>query len=304
MPLDFHRDPRPFLAAAGELLAAQPVLGSVIATVSERAARVLETGEDPMAGHDLPFEPWWVVVRDEAGRAVSAAMRTAPFAPYPSFSLPMDDGSATELAAALHARGELLGGANGASPGSAVLAEQTARLWGGTAVTGKQTRLWECDEVTMPPAPPGRLRRATEDEAELLLAWFVAFHLEADEQAGREPDPASGEHVAIDDVLLRVREGVEWVWEDLDGDVVHMSGASLPSYGVSRVGPVYTPKPHRGRGIASYVVAELSRRGLVAGQRMCLFTDAANPTSNKVYEAVGYRTVAEMAEHKVVVPGS
>ena len=29
--------------------------------------------------------------------------------------------------------------------------------------------------VELPPAPEGRLRRATEDDAELVLAWFTAF---------------------------------------------------------------------------------------------------------------------------------
>ena len=32
---------------------------------------------------------------------------------------------------------------------------------------------------------------------------------------------------------------------------------------------------------------------------MCLFTDQANPTSNKIYEALGYRPVVDMA-HFVV----
>ena len=58
----------------------------------------------------------------------------------------------------------------------------------------------------------------------------------------------------------------------------------------------------RGRGIASYVVGELTRRGLEAGDRMCLFTDQANPTSNKIYAALGYETVVDMAEHLVRLP--
>ena len=149
----------------------------------------------------------------------------------------------------------------------------------------------------MPPAPEGLLRRATEDDAELVLAWFTAFHEEADEQAGREPDPHSGEHNTLDSVLVRIREGVEWVWELPDGEVVHLTGAGLPSYGVSRIGPVFTPKEHRGAGIASYVVGELTRRGLEAGHRMCLFTDQANPTSNKIYARLGYEPVVDMAEH-------
>ena len=186
-------------------------------------------------------------------------------------------------------------------PGAEVLARATAELTGGELVTDKATRLWEATSVTVPPAPEGGLRQATEDDAELVLSWFEAFHAEADEQAGREPDPTSGEHNTLDSVLVRIREGVEWLWELPDGEITHLTGAGLPSYGVSRIGPVYTPKEHRGRGIASYVVGELTRRGLEAGHRMCLFTDQANPTSNKIYAGLGYRPVVDMAEHLVVV---
>lgn len=304
MDLEFFDAPQPFLDAAGDLLAAEPILGSVIASVTTRTARELADGRDSWAEVGAPFERWWVVVRDDSGVVVSAAMRTAPFKPYPTFAMPMGDDAARALAVALHERGELLGGANGALPGSEVLARETARLAGAEVVSDKSTRLWEATSVEVPPTPEGRLRLATEDDAELVLAWFTAFHEEADEQAGREPDPAGGEHNTLDSVLVRIREGVEWLWELPDGTVAHLSGASLPAYGVSRIGPVYTPREHRGRGLASYVVGELTRRGLEAGRRMCLFTDRANPTSNKIYAGLGYEPVVDMAEHLVVVrPG-
>ena len=66
----------------------------------------------------------------------------------------------------------------------------------------------------------------------------------------------------------------------------------------------FTPRELRGRGIASYVVGELTRRGLEAGHRMCLFTDRANPTSNKIYAGLGYEPVVDMAEHLVRVPAN
>jgi predicted GNAT family acetyltransferase len=301
LTLEFFDAPQPFLDAAGGLLAAEPVLGSVIASVSERTARELADGRDSWAEVGAPFARWWLAVRDGDGEVVSAVMRTAPFRPYPTFSLPMEADAARALATALHDRGELLGGANGALPGAEVLARATAELTGGEMVAEKATRLWEATTVEVPPAPEGRLRQATEDDAELVLAWFTAFHEEADEQAGREPDPTSGEHNTLDSVLVRVREGVEWLWELPDGTVAHLTGSGLPSYGVARIGPVYTPKEFRGRGIASYVVGELTRRGLEAGHRMCLFTDQANPTSNKIYAGLGYEPVVEMAEHLVRV---
>lgn len=303
MELEFFDAPQPFLDAAGDLLASDPVLGSVLASVTERIARELTGGRDSWAEVHAHFERWWLVVRDGSGEVVSAAMRTAPFKPYPTFAMPMADDAARALAVALHERGEFLGGANGALPGSEVLARSTAELAGGEVVVDKATRLWEATSVEVPPAPEGRLRRATEDDAALVLAWFEAFHAEADEQAGREPDPASGEHNTIDSVLVRIREGVEWLWELPDGTVAHLSGAGLPSYGVGRIGPVFTPRQYRGRGrgIASYVVGELTRRGLAAGHRMCLFTDRANPTSNKIYAGLGYAPVVDMAEHLVRV---
>src|SRR5690349_6646944 len=301
MELEFFDAPQPFLDAAGGLLAAEPVLGSVIASVSERTARELADGHDSWAEVDAPFERWWLAVRDDTGEVVSAAMRTAPFKPHPTFALPMTDEAARALAAALHDRGELRGGANGALPGAEVLARATAEPAGGEMVAVKAPRLWEATSVEVPPVPEGRLRLATEDDAELVLAWFTAFHAEADEQAGREPDPESGEHNTLESTLVRIREGVEWLWELPDGTIAHLTGAGLPSYGVGRIGPVYTPKEHRGRGIASYVVGELTRRGLEAGHRMCLFTDQANPTSNKIYASLGYEPVVEMAEHLVRV---
>ena len=303
MRLEFFTDPARFLQAAAPLLAADPVLGTVIASVTERTAREVARGEDSWDEVGAPFDRWWVAVRDEAGEVVSAAMRTAPFAPYPTFNVSMTDEAAAALSAALYERGEFLGGANGALPGSRALAEETARLWGGALVVDKHTRLWEATSVEVPPAPEGRLRRATEGDAELVLAWFRAFHSEADERAGREPDPDAGEHNTLDSVLVRIREGVEWLWECPDGEVVHLTGSGMPAFGVVRIGPVFTPKEHRGRGIASHVVGELTRRGLAAGHRMCLFTDQANPTSNKIYADLGYRPVYDMADHLVTAAG-
>ncbi len=295
MHLEFFDRPEPFLDAAGPPLAAEPVLGSVIASVSDRTARELVDGIDSWADVGAPFERWWLVVRDESGLVVSAAMRTAPFKPYPIFCLPMLDEVAGTLAAALHARGEVLGGVNGALSAAETIAADTASLGGGTVASRRRSTLWEATEVTVATPPPGRLRRATQDDAPLVLAWFTAFTVEADEQAGREPDPGGGEHNTMESVLVRIREGVDWLWERPDGEVVHLTGSGLPSYGVCRIGPVFTPKEQRGRGLASYVVAELTRRGLEAGHRMCLFTDRANPTSNKIYEALGYHPVVDMA---------
>lgn len=295
--LEFFDDPAAFLAVAGDLLAGDPVVGSVIATVTERAAAA------DAAGGPLPAHPrWWVAVR-EGDTLVSACMRTAPFKPHPIFTMPMPEPAALGLARALHERGEWLGGANGALPAASVVAEETARLVGGSVRVEMHTRLFECSEVGVPPAPPGTvLRAARRDEAALCLDWFRRFGAEADEQAGRKSGHDHGEHHDLADIERRIRQDALWVLQDAAGTVCHLTGVSPPAYGVSRVGPVYTPREHRGHGYASYAVGELTRRLLDRGVRACLFTDQANPTSNGIYESLGYARVVDMVNLSVVAP--
>jgi GNAT superfamily N-acetyltransferase len=290
--LEFYDDPALFLEVAGDLLATDPVIGSVIATVTRQAAAGGGTG---------PYA-WWLVVR-EGGAIVSAGMRTAPFEPYPTFVMPMPESAALDLARALHGRGEPLGGSNGALPAASVIAEETARLTGGRAEVNQHTRLFECTEVTVPePDPRWRLRAAEQPDAELSLHWYTRFGAEADEQAGREAGSGHTEHFSLEEIRRKIEDRVIWLVEDPTGEVVHLTGVSTPAYGVSRVGPVYTPPAHRGHGLASYAVAELTRRGLAEGIRMCLFTDQANPTSNKIYEALGYERVVDMTNLLVHAP--
>jgi hypothetical protein len=287
--LEFIEDPAVFLASVGSYLRADPVLTTVVATVTRQAAAQDERGEPRPT--DRPR--WWAVVRDDAG-VVGVAMRTAPFEPYPMFVLPMSDDAARGLARALHARAEVPGGVNGVLPATRVLADELAALAGGTASVHEHTRLFELGALVEPPPAPGRLRPATPDDHDLCRAWFNAFARDAAEQAGRTDLPAEGERFDDTDMRQRIAEQRVWLWEDPSGETVHLTGFNLPAFGVVRVGPVYTPGAHRGRGYASAAVAGVSRQLLDAGHRVCLFTDQANPTSNGIYRALGYEPVVDM----------
>jgi GNAT superfamily N-acetyltransferase len=287
--LEFTDDAAYFLAEAKAHLAAEPVVTTVIATVTARLAE-RPIGRDD----DAPFH-WWAIARDERGSVAGVVMRTAPFPPYPLYVLAMPDDAARLLAQTLHDRGEEVGGVNGALPAVRVFAEEYARLTGGEAAVHEHLRLFELGELSVPPAPPGRLRSATRDDAGLCLAWFRDFESAAAEQAGREGTHGIGESFTLEDMHARIDDGVIWLWVDEEGEPVHLTGANVPANGVTRVGPVYTPRQYRGRGYASRAVAEISRAYLEQGVRCCLFTDQANPTSNKIYEALGYRPVVDMA---------
>lgn len=292
MELEFYADPADFLTAAGDHLATQPVVATVVATVAERAVREIADGIE-QDGRD-----WYVVARD-VDEVVGVAMRTAPFGARPLFLLPMPDDAALALARALYEREEEVGAANGALPAVRVLAEETARLTGGAVEVERHTRLFELGDLRGPGPVPGRLRVAGRHDLAVTAAWFEAFMHDADEQAGRAPGSSAHELPAEADLRRRIDHGRVWLWEDGTGEVVHLTGANPPAFGVSRIGPVYTPKEQRGRGWASAAVAEVSRRIHDDGVRACLFTDQANPTSNKIYEALGYRPVVDMANLRI-----
>lgn len=288
MRLEFTTDPARFLEIAAGHLAVQPVVSTVVSTVAQRSVADSADGVEQDPRH-------WYVVGLEGDEVCAAGMRTAPFGARPPFLLPMSDTSARLLARTLFERGETVGAVNGALLAVQVFADETARLTGAGVEVAQHTRLFELGEL-VPPAPaPGRLRRADRDDLALSVAWFGAFLRDADEQAGREPGTGSRGAPDEADVLRRIDRGRVWLWEDDAGEVVHLTGANLPAFGVARVGPVYTPKAQRGRGYASAAVAEVSRQIIDSGSRACLFTDQANPTSNKIYEALGYRRVVDMA---------
>jgi hypothetical protein len=287
--LRFYTDPGEFLAAAGDRLAADPVVSTV---VTSTAHRILSQQAEGIPPSD---RDWWLVVSDHSGAVVGLGMRTATFAPFPPFLLPMPDEAAVALAQALHERGEQVRGVNGALPAVALCAAELARLGGGRVQVGQHTRLHELGEL-VPPAPvPGELVVATEDDADLATRWFAAFVGDADEQAGRPRGASAHEAPDRTEILRRIHAGQLWFWVDETGQRVHLTGANPPSFGVARVGPVYTPPAQRGRGWASNAVAEVSRRIQAEGARACLFTDQANPTSNKIYAALGYRPLVDMA---------
>ncbi|MFG3442328.1 GNAT family N-acetyltransferase [Nonomuraea sp. NPDC047897] len=154
----------------------------------------------------------------------------------------------------------------------------------GAPGTVRPERLYRLAELAVPDVP-GRGRLATAADQALLTGWHAAF---AAEVALDDGDP----HEVITRRLAR-RE--LFVWEE-DGVPVAMAGLSPESGGVCRFGPVYTPPAARRRGYGAAVTAHTSRVALAERCReVVLFTDLANPTSNGIYQSIGFRPVDDHA---------
>ena len=168
-----------------------------------------------------------------------------------------------------------------------------------TAVLDMRTRVFQLEKVQWPvPMASGQARFATSDDAPLLAAWFEAFRAEA---VPNDPRTITGADVAAG--WLSRPEPVVWLWIDEEGEPVSMAvaGGKTP-HGV-RIGGVYTPPAHRRRGYASALVASASQGELDRGRTMCfLDADLANGTSNRIYQAIGYRPVGDVEIYRFV-PG-
>jgi predicted GNAT family acetyltransferase len=143
--------------------------------------------------------------------------------------------------------------------------------------------------AVIPPRPvPGVMRPVRPADRELVAKWLYDFMLEA---LGEDDRPSSE---ASADRWIAGRAQTLQLWE-VDGEVVSLAGVRGPTPHGIRIGPVYTPPALRGRGYASALVAAASQAQLDAGRTFVfLFTDLANPTSNHIYQAIGYEPLGEI----------
>jgi len=96
-----------------------------------------------------------------------------------------------------------------------------------------------------------------------------------------------------------IASGSAFLWEDATADCLACLSRETPNG--RAIGPVYTPPASRRRRDATSLVAELSQHVLTSGKRFaCLFTDDANPTSNRLYESIGFRFVCRYDAYSLV----
>jgi uncharacterized protein len=238
-----------------------------------------------------PLRSMWLV-RDN-GEAVVAALRTPPYNLV--LARPRSSQALAKLAEAV--AGEELPGVVGTEPEVHAFAELWSERSGVPSRVNMRQGVYALEHVELQPAVPGSARVATAADHGRVLQWWIAFGDEVLHEGGpgREDAEKNVEHK-----LSSPTAGI-FLWQH-DGEPVSLAGWGGPTPNGIRIGPVYTPPELRGRGYATALTAELSQRLLdgrlfEGGRRFCfLYTDLANPTSNAIYERIGYCRVAEAAE--------
>ena len=231
---------------------------------------------------------YWVV--REGNEPVAAAVRTEPFNLV--LGDPSSDAALGSLLEAVVTDDPEVPGIVGNLPFVEPAAERLAAASGRSAERILSQGVYGLTAVRDVARAPGEARAATTEDRAQVLAWVRAF---ADEAI---PDPEEAFERMERNLQSRFggESGGFWLWEDR-GEPVSLSGFSGPTANGIRIGPVYTPPEHRKHGYATTLVADLSAWLLEQGYRACfLYTDLANPTSNRIYVEIGYERVCDAME--------
>jgi predicted GNAT family acetyltransferase len=176
--------------------------------------------------------------------------------------------------------------------GRSDLGDQFAEMW--TEKTGKRADisthlyLYQISHIANIPIAKGQWRRATLDDLEFMLTWARAFDNDAHEI--HDPDRT---RISMTN---EISEGDFYIWED--GRPVSMVRAASTSPTAKGISAVYTPPEFRNRGYASSLVWAVSRLMLQSGKTFCfLFTNARNPTSNNIYQRIGYEKLCDFHKY-------
>jgi hypothetical protein len=275
-------DVEEFLANAGEWLRQRPEEHTLQLTIAETVRR-----QGPTAYGGGPALFGWYGT-DEV---VAAFTFTPPYPPALTCGSAAVAGALAERLADEH---RAVTGITADEDAAREFAESWCGRAGTTSRVRFRQRLYRLTELAPPdPPPPGRSRTATVADRELLLRWFDEFSRDAGEP--RRPDPAA----AVDG---RLRHGGITLWE-VEGVPVAMAGHTPTVAAMSRIGPVFTPMPRRGRGYGSAVTVAATRRATAAGAtHLVLFTDLANPISNSIYQRIGYRPIGDSVVVEFIDP--
>jgi len=276
--LSQYKDAGQFLAVTGTFLYSRESINNLILGICERLVRDPEVYENP----------FFATIVDEDNALLLAAVMTPPhniiLAGGDDFEKALPDLLDYLIEEHIPVPGVI---------GPIELSEAFARLWrqrtGETSTIGMYQRVYELRHVRLPKLPAGHFRVASPKDTQTIAKWFQAFEVEALDET---------HDLDIERAKRFIDSGKAFVWER-EGELVSMALKTRPMAHSITVSGVYTPPEHRHQGYATALVARLSQHLLDLGYEFLnLFTDLENPTSNAIYQKIGYHPVCDFRMYK------
>lgn len=149
-------------------------------------------------------------------------------------------------------------------------------------------KIYKLEKVDFLQTVSGEFRLATEKDLNLVHDWIWIFVIECLPEIERKD-----KGFWLSSVEKSINRQRTYLWIK-DNEPVSMAQAIRPTKNGIAVAGVFTPPDQRGKGYASAVVAHLSQKMLDNGKKFCvLYADLNNPTSNKIYQKIGYKEVVD-----------
>jgi predicted GNAT family acetyltransferase len=265
-----------FLAAAGDFLGRREAEHNLMFGIASNLTA------DP----GLSAGPPLLATVSQRGAVVAAALMTPPWNIVLSCTDRPEAWAA--LVKDLVAKDTVVHGVTAPVESAAAFASQWTAVHDVVPERAMAERIYRLERVIPPTAVSGGMRLGTTFDRDLLVSWVNAFLVEALEP--RNPEEAA----VLVDRSFRAGTRTWYLWED-GGRPVSVAATGGPTPHGIRVGPVYTPPEVRGHGYASAVTAAASQAELDKGRTFVfLFTDLENPTSNRIYQQIGYEPVIDV----------
>lgn len=276
MKLVRHSDAKAFREKVDDFLLRNEVMHNVIIGITSRLIHQGETYDEVFLAH----------VENDAGEIVATTMRTVPHGVVLS---EITDKTAILLLVDAYAEAyDSLPSVEGVENDSSQFAELWNQKYRQEYHTLLEMGQYRLDAVIPPQNVSGEARPANQGDFEMLVDWLIQFSADT----GMDTDYSRGD--AEKNITRKLEKpilGGIRIWVD-EGQSVSMASATRESVNGGNVSLVYTPVEFRGRGYASAVTASVSQTILDAGKSFCtLTTDLSFPTSNKIYQAIGYKFI-------------
>jgi ribosomal protein S18 acetylase RimI-like enzyme len=180
-----------------------------------------------------------------------------------------------------------INGIVGPTQSATLFKDQVIENLGGIFEKAMDHKILRLDSVIWPPDCEGRPMVATDQDFELVFDWLGKFMQEA------SPLEVFDQEYWRTKLRDRIRKKEIYLWKH-QGQFVSCCQVGQSTKNGIRISFVYTPNDCRGKGFASNLVAFVSQDQLNRGFQFCsLYTNADNPTSNKIYQQIGYNIVTD-----------
>jgi predicted GNAT family acetyltransferase len=265
MEVQRYQSAAEFLLATKTFRSQDPIRVGLITSIATSVENGSRTYEDYY---------WWSVTSD--GEVKGLAMRTVPYgyvlSPMPEIAIQTlysviseNDVSAKEFA------------------GPKTVIDFLEEISNAPIVEEESELIYQNNSLT-PATSIGQIRTGTYEDFDLIFKWMQEFMKET-----------SLRSFNLETMVRNTIESGRYSLLEISGTPVCLGGNSdiqrFEGISVARVGPIYTPIEHRKKGYASALTSHITAKLQSMGAVATLYTQADNPTSNKIYQEIGYTLV-------------